>query len=212
MYVTVKREWRISQAVCMKKKMKEESGENKMKQKITVKEMTLCALFTVLTAVGAFIKVPIPVVPFTLQFLFTMLAGLLLGGKLGAVSVGIYALLGLVGLPIFAEGGGFWYLMKPSFGYIIGFILGSYVTGKMTEKMERLTFGKILTANFTGLAIVYSIGMIYYYVICNFVINTPIGVWPLFLYCFLLAVPGDICLCFVAAVLAKRLKPVIACM
>ena len=52
--------------------------------------------------------------------------------------------------------------------------------------------------------------MVYYYVICNFVINTPIGLWPLFLYCFLLAVPGDICLCFVAAVLAKRLKPVLA--
>lgn len=183
-----------------------------MKQKITVREMTLCALFTVLTAVGAFIKVPVPVVPFTLQFLFTMLAGLLLGGKLGAFSVGIYALLGLAGLPVFAEGGGFWYLLKPSFGYIIGFILGSYVTGKMTEKMEGLTFRKILTANFIGLAIVYGVGMIYYYVICNFVLHTPIGVWALFLYCFLLAVPGDICLCFAAAVLAKRLKPVIACM
>lgn len=131
------------------------------------------------------------------------------GGKLGAVSVGLYAVLGLAGLPVFAEGGGFWYILKPSFGYIIGFILGSYVTGKMTEKSQGLTFGRILAANFTGLAIVYGVGMIYYYVICNFVINTPIGVWPLFLYCFLLAVPGDICLCFVAAVLAKRIKPVI---
>ena len=78
-----------------------------MKKKITTREMTLCALFTVLTAVGAFIKIPIPVVPFTLQFLFTMMAGLLLGGRLGAASVGLYALLGLIGLPIFAEGGGF---------------------------------------------------------------------------------------------------------
>ena len=85
-----------------------------MKKKITTREMTLCALFTVLTAVGAFIKIPIPVVPFTLQFLFTMMAGLLLGGRLGAASVGLYALLGLIGLPIFAEGGGFWYLLKPS--------------------------------------------------------------------------------------------------
>ena len=84
------------------------------------------------------------------------------------------------------------------------------MTGKMTEKLDGLTFGKILTANFIGLAIVYGAGMVYYYVICNFVINTPIGLWPLFLYCFLLAVPGDICLCFVAAVLAKRLKPVLA--
>lgn len=180
-----------------------------MRQKITTKEMTLCALFTVLTAVGAFIKIPVPVVPFTLQFLFTMMAGLLLGGRLGAFSVGLYALLGLVGLPIFAEGGGFWYLLKPSFGYIIGFVLGSYVTGKMVESRSRLTFGWILLSNFVGLAIVYGLGMVYYYIICNFVINTPIGLWPLFLYCFLLAVPGDICLCILAAVLALRLRPVI---
>lgn len=180
-----------------------------MRQKITIQEMTLCAIFTALTAVGAFIKIPIPYVPFTLQFLFTMLAGLLLGGRLGAVSVGAYALLGLVGLPIFAEGGGFWYLLKPSFGYIIGFVLGSYVTGKLTEERKNWSFGKILLANFIGLAIVYGMGMVYYYVICNFVIGTLIAVWPLFLYCFLLAVPGDILLCFVAAFLAKRLKPVL---
>lgn len=181
-----------------------------MKKKITTREMTLCALFTVLTAVGAFIKIPIPVVPFTLQFLFTMMAGLLLGGRLGAASVGLYALLGLIGLPIFAEGGGFWYLLKPSFGYIIGFVAGSYLTGKMAEGLERLTFGRVLAANFAGLAVVYIMGMFYYYIISNFVIDTPIGLWPLFLYCFLLAVPGDICLCFLAAGLAKRLKPAIA--
>lgn len=181
-----------------------------MQKKLSTKEMTLCALFTVLTAAGAFIKIPIPVVPFTLQFLFTMMAGLLLGGKLGAFSVGIYAVLGLAGLPVFAEGGGFWYLLKPSFGYIIGFILGAYVTGRMVENKSNLNFGWILLSNFAGLAIVYGAGMIYYYIICNFVINTPIGLWPLFLYCFLLAVPGDICLCFLAAALAKRLRPVIA--
>lgn len=165
-----------------------------MKKKITTKEMTLCALFTVLTAVGAFLKVPIPVVPFTLQILFTMMAGLLLGGRLGACSVALYAVLGLIGLPIFAEGGGFWYLLKPSFGYIIGFIAGSYVTGRMTEGLKQFTFGKVLIANLTGLAVVYGMGMVYYYLISNFVIDTPIGLWPLFLYCFLLVVPGDLCL------------------
>lgn len=185
-----------------------------MKQSLKARNMAFCALFTALTAAGAFIRIPIPVVPFTLQVLFTMLAGLLLGGKLGAVSVGLYAFLGLMGLPIFTEGGGLWYLLKPSFGYILGFIAGSYVTGKMAEKMTKkpggLTFGRILAANFAGLAIVYGAGMIYYYLICNFVIDTPIGLWPLFLYCFLMVVPGDICLCFAAAVLAKRLKPVLA--
>ena len=80
--------------------------------------MILCAMFVALIAVGAFIKVPIPVVPFTLQYLFTMLAGLLLGGKKGSLAVGIYILLGLIGLPIFAQGGGIGYIFQPSFGYI----------------------------------------------------------------------------------------------
>lgn len=170
-------------------------------------ELVYCGIFTALIAAGAFIKIPIPVVPFTLQFLFTMLAGLLLGSRLGAVSVAVYMFLGLAGLPIFAEGGGIWYLLKPSFGYIIGFCAAAYVTGRMVEKMQKLTIAKYLLANFTGLIIVYGIGMIYYYIICNFVIHTPIGVWPLFLYCFILTVPGDICLCILAAFLAKRLRP-----
>ena len=69
------------------------------------KNLMYCSLFTALIAVGAFIKIPIQVVPFTLQFLFTTLAGLLLGSKMGAVSVIAYMVLGLVGLPIFSEGG-----------------------------------------------------------------------------------------------------------
>ena len=169
--------------------MEKSLAPGKIGRKITTKDMIMCALFTALIAVGAFIKVPVPVVPFTLQFLFTMLAGLIMGGRLGAISVGLYAVLGLVGLPIFAEGGGIWYVLKPSFGYIIGFALGSLVTGLMVEKQKNLTMGRLLAANFTGLAIVYACGMIYYYIICNFVIGTPIAFWPLFLYCFLLAVP-----------------------
>lgn len=68
------------------------------------KDLVLCAMFVALIAVGAFIKVPVPVVPFTLQFLFTMLAGLLLGPVNGALAVVVYIVLGLVGLPIFTQG------------------------------------------------------------------------------------------------------------
>lgn len=169
--------------------------------------LTYCSLFTALIAVGAFIKIPIPVVPFTLQFLFTTLAGLLLGPKRGTISVAAYMVLGLVGLPIFSEGGGFWYIFKPSFGYIIGFCIGTFVTGLIAERMREKTIPRYMIANFTGLLIVYAVGMVYYYIICNYVINTPIALWPLFLYCFLLAVPGDICLCILTAVLVKRVKP-----
>ena len=178
------------------------------RSKISTQDMVLCGVFTTLIAVGAFIKVPIPVVPFTLQFLFTMLAGLLLGGRKGALSVGVYILLGVVGLPVFAEGGGFWYILKPSFGYLLGFMLAAYVTGRMVERKGRLSTGWVMAVNFLGLFIVYAAGMIYYYVICNYVIDTPIAIGPLFLYCFVLAVPGDICLCILAAILTVRVRPV----
>ena len=174
------------------------------------KNLIYCGLFTALIAVGAFIKIPVPVVPFTLQYLFTMLAGLLLGSQKGAFSVIAYMVLGLAGLPIFSEGGGLWYVFKPSFGYIIGFCIGTYVTGKIAENLRKKTVLTYLMANLAGLMLVYAIGMIYYYIICNYVINTPIAVWPLFLYCFLLAVPGDICLSLLGAVLAKKIRPVIS--
>lgn len=173
------------------------------------KSIIYCGLFTALIAVGAFIKIPVPVVPFTLQYLFTMLAGLLLGARLGSLSVFAYMVLGLAGLPIFTEGGGLWYVLKPSFGYIIGFVVGAFATGWIAEHMKEKTILHYLFANLAGLMVVYAFGMIYYYFICNYVINTPIGVWPLFLYCFLLAVPGDIALSILGAVIAKRVRPVI---
>ena len=151
------------------------------------KTLIYCSLFTALIAAGAFIKIPVPVVPFTLQYLFTMLAG----------------------LPIFSEGGGLWYVFKPSFGYIIGFCLGTYVTGRIAEHLKKKTIFRYLLANLAGLMIVYACGMIYYYVICNYVIDTPIGIWTLILYCFHLAVPGDIALSILGAIIARRVRPVV---
>lgn len=173
------------------------------------KNFIMCALFSALIAVGAFIKIPVPVVPFTLQFLFTMMAGLLLGGKLGAASVGVYIFMGLLGLPVFAEGGGLAYVLKPSFGYIIGFAAAAYVTGVIANQVPNPGHTRLLTANLIGLGIVYLFGMVYYYFMSNFYLGNPIGLWPLFLYCFLLAVPGDIVLCILGAILGKRLLPVI---
>ena len=168
-----------------------------------------CALFVTLITIGAFIKIPVPIVPFTLQFLFTMLAGLLLGAKTGSISVFVYILMGVRGLPVFSEGGGFAYVLKPSFGYIIGFAVATFVTGKIANSVPNPSYKRLLIANFTGLFIVYLFGMIYYYMISNFYLGNPIGLWTLFLYCFILAIPGDILLCIIGAVLGKRLIPLI---
>ncbi len=180
-----------------------------MEKQFDIGELTMMALFTALIAIGAFIKIPVPVVPFTLQLFFTTAAGLFFGSRFGAGAVGLYILLGLLGLPIFAEGGGFWYILKPSFGYLPGFLLGSYVCGRLTEKSSAPTMGQLFAAVFANLFLVYGAGLLYYYLICNFVLGTPVAAGTLFLYGFCLAVPGDIVLCILAASMAKRLRPVI---
>ena len=168
--------------------------------------MMMTGLFTALIAVGAFIRVPVPVCPFTLQFLFTTLAGLLLGARHGAAAAFIYVLLGLAGLPIFTSGGGIGYVLQPTFGYLIGFILGAYVTGVIAHSGV-LSMKRLLCACFAGLLAVYALGMLYYFAASRLWLGEPIRLWPLFLYCFLLAVPGDIALCIISAVLGKRLIP-----
>ncbi len=174
------------------------------------RNLVLCTIFVALITVGTFIKIPIPVVPFTLQLLFTMSAGLLLGGKLGAVSVGVYILMGLIGIPVFTEGGGLAYIFKPTFGYIIGFAVGAYATGVIANKVSNPSYNRLLTANFVGLAIVYAFGMVYCYFIKDLYLGAPISLYNLFLYCFVLAVPGDIVLCIIAAIFGKRMIPIVS--
>ena len=176
---------------------------------MSARQITMTALFVALVAVGAFIKIPIPYLPFTLQLLFTTLAGLILGSRLGGMSVIMYLILGLAGVPIFTEGGGLTYVVKPTFGYLLGFAIGAFVAGRMVETSVTLTFKRLLAASFVNLAIVYGVGMIYLYEIKDLYLAKPIGLETLFIYCFALPVIPDIFLCILAAFIAKRLLPIL---
>ena len=177
-----------------------------MKKKFTTRDLILCALFTALSAIGAFIRIPVPLVPFTLQITFTTLAGLLLGSKKGAISVAVYV---LIGIPVFTQGGGFSYVLKPSFGFLVAFIIGAFVTGLIVEKKQNPSFLRILGASFAGMAFVYVLGAIYFYIICNFVINAPVGIGKTVMSCFVLVAPGNIALAILAALVAKRIIPIL---
>ena len=75
-----------------------------------LREMVLCGLFIALVAVGALIRIPVGSDVYTLQFMFTLLAGLLLGARLGALAVGTYVVMGLVGPPMcFSPPLGIWW-------------------------------------------------------------------------------------------------------
>lgn len=175
--------------------------------KISTKDMVLCALFTALIAAGAYIKIPIPYIPITLQFLFTNLAGLLLGKRRGLISVCLYIFLGLAGVPIFTQGGGLSYVFQPTFGYILGFALGTWLAGLISEHGGDSIRTGIL-AGFANFIAVFALGLVYFYFISKYYLATPVSMKTLFITGFLLCAPGDIVLVVICAALSKRLRPI----
>ena len=166
--------------------------------------MILAALFAALTAVGAFIRFPLGTMSVTLQFMFTAMAGVLLGAKWGAVSQAVYVVLGLVGLPVFTMGGGIGYVMQPSFGFLLGLIPTAWVIGRLTEKENGRW--RIVLACLAGLAVLYLIGLPYMYLIMKLYLHKSITVWTAVKAGMLVYLPGDAVKIALTVLLYKPLR------
>lgn len=121
--------------------------------------MVYASLMAALTAVGAYIAIPIGPVPIVLQNLFVMLTGLLLGSRWGLISIGIYLLAGAVGLPVFAGGtGGIGKFLGPTGGYLIGFAAAVYLIGLISERGRGSVVVDVL-AMLAGSLVIYALGV-----------------------------------------------------
>lgn len=178
--------------------------------KPTLREMILIALFAALTAIGAFIKIPTPLVPYTLQFLFCAYAGVLLGAKNGLYSQALYVGLGLIGIPVFVSGGGPSYVLQPTFGYLIGFIFCAFAIGKSTEIFkENLTFSKLLGAVLFGLFLIYLFGVSYLYAIVNLYLHKEMAIMKAIAVGFTPYIIPDIILSVIIAYTGTRILPIL---
>jgi biotin transport system substrate-specific component len=175
-----------------------------MKTKIS--DLTFISLFAALTAVGAFIKIPIPHVPLTLQTLMVMFAGLVLGSRRGALSQLLYLIIGLLGLPIFSQGGGPGYILLPSFGFLLGFIPGAYIVGRLTENERDLKLPRVLTALILGQGAIYLIGIPYLYFVLTFVIQKPLSLSTVLKIGLIAFIPGDIIKTIIAATVLAAIR------
>lgn len=177
---------------------------------LTARDMSLCALFAALIAAGAFIKIvlPLPVFPmhFTLQWLFVLLAGLILGSRLGWLSVCLYLLVGLMGVPIFAAGGGPAYVLRPTFGFLLGFAASAAVTGWSSRRLHGAKFRHMMVSSAAGLTVYYMAGIVYFYLIQNYVVGITMR-WSVAAGYGLVTVVPDFGLCMMASGLAVKLKP-----
>jgi biotin transport system substrate-specific component len=125
--------------------------------RLTTRELTATALFAALIAIGAFVTVPLGTVPFTLQVLFVLLAGMVLGPRLGAGAVIVYLLLGLV-VPVYAGGtSGLGVLLGPTGGYLLGFVPAAVLAGLLACR-GRATLLRFVAAGVLGLVPIYALG------------------------------------------------------
>lgn len=178
--------------------------------KLNAKQMILAALFAALTAVGAIIKIPLGAVPITLQLLFTVLAGIMLGAKLGALSQLVYIIIGLLGVPVFAGGtGGPTTVVSPSFGYVIGFVLGAFVIGKIAEGQVNPSFIRLILASIAGVVVIYAVGVPYLYLIMNNVVGKAMTFSNALKFGLVVFIPGDLLKCVIAAVLGVKVIPAV---
>jgi biotin transport system substrate-specific component len=165
--------------------------------------MVLASLMAALTAVGAYIHVPIGPVPIVLSTLFVILSGLLLGSRWGPTSMALYLLVGAIGIPVFAGGkGGFAHFLGPTGGYLFGYLISSWITGLLSEKSKRLLIRDVI-AVVIGSLILYGCGVPWLKIVTQ--MSWPkallVGMVPFLI--------GDAIKASVAVILARSVRPML---
>lgn len=169
-----------------------------------LKLMVYAAMMATLTAVGAYIAIPIGPVPIVLQNLFVMMAGLLLGGRWGLTSIGVYLLAGAIGLPVFAGGtGGIGKFVGPTGGYLLGFAAAAYVIGMISQRGKGSVAVDVF-AMIVGTFIIYFFGVSWLKIVTGMSISKAVAVGML---PFLI---GDVLKIAAAIPIVKSLRPIIA--
>ena len=166
-----------------------------------LKRMVYAALMAALTAAGAYIAIPVGPVPIVLQNLFIMLAGLLLGGRWGLISVAVYLLAGAVGLPVFAGGtGGIGKFVGPTGGYLLGFAAAAYLIGIISESGRGRVAIDVI-AMVAGTLIIYAFGVSWLKVVTgmSFSKALTVGMLPFLI--------GDVLKIAAAIPIARALRP-----
>lgn len=177
----------------------------KAKSKLGIRDLTLIALFTALTAVCAWISVPVPApfVQFTMQTFAVFAALLTLGGRWGTFAVTAYLLLGAVGAPVFSNfRGGPGVLLGLTGGYILGFFFTALLYWGMTARLGESLPVK-LAAGVLGMAVYYAFGTAWYLALYAMQ-GSPVGLMSALSFCVLPFVVPDLIKLGLAALLAQR--------
>lgn len=162
-----------------------------MRTRTSLLRIAFCGLFVALLTVSAKLTIPMSPVPFTLQTAVVLLAGVCLGWRGCLCSVGAYIVLGLLGVPVFAMGGGIQYALMPTFGFTVGFLVGSVVTS-LCLRCENPSPKRLILATLAGTATIYLIGILWYLLLQLFWFGNSVDLWKILLSFWILFIPSDI--------------------
>ena len=165
--------------------------------------MVQIGLMAALTAVGAQLRIPLPHIPITLQLTFVGLAGIWLGPWRGGASQCVYLAAGLIGAPVFAKGGGPQYVLEPTFGFLLGFVPGAWLTGYLAGRSS--SYLGCLLAVYAGVVAVYAVGVPYFLFIFSWVLGEPLPAETL-TRILLLPLPKDLAVGLATAFLGFRMQ------
>ena len=170
--------------------------------KLTTREMTLVAIFPAMMAVTAQFNIPMGSLPaISLQTLFVYLAGLTLGWRLAGMSMFVYVMLGVIGLPVFTYGRAIEALGTGSGGFIIGFIISAMLIGYLKNvKFINNQYIKNFIVLIIGTIVIYVLGALY----ITYLTNTSF--W-LVLGSFYIYFIGDLIKIVAAIYVYKRIRP-----
>lgn len=174
--------------------------------KYSTRDITLTALFAALAVVAAMlVRYGGAVVPFSLLPFVALLAGGLLGARLGAMSIIVYILLGLAGVPVFASPpfGGPAYVLQPTFGFLLGFVAAAYLVGYLLKNRGDAGTARYVGAMVLGVAVIYLIGLPYLFAILTHVLGSQVSVGKLLAIGFTPFIIPDLVKAVVAAALAR---------
>ncbi|BAI80725.1 conserved hypothetical protein [Deferribacter desulfuricans SSM1] len=161
------------------------------------------ALVAAFLAVSTFIRIPLEPVPLTLQPFVVLLMPMIFGIKPAFMGGLVYLILGLIGLPIFAHGGGIGYVLQPTFGYLVGFVLASIPIGYFA-KYKKIFF--YLLGGLLGLVVIYGLGVTYLYFNLNYIQHKAIAFRKILYIGFLTPLLFDIVKLIVASIIANKIK------
>jgi biotin transport system substrate-specific component len=127
---------------------------------------------SLILAAAANIKVPIQpvVINFTTLAVALLAAGF--GWRIGVATVALYIAEGLSGLPFFANGGGWGYVLSPSFGFIVGYLPMAYIIGKAADAGASSKPGRLFLWMLIADAVVFALGFVWLVIVANMIMQS----------------------------------------